>query len=419
MFKSQQFKISKKIQHLKADMIKLIFTFVNMKTFENTEIAFRSKNDADLNRAFWLFKIIGNPIIVKFGKWMTNFALSVKLPIDPIIKKTIFKQFCGGTTIQDCEQTIQQLSSYNIGTILDYSVEGKIKEEDFEKTTDEIIATIVRASKDTTIPYAVFKITGIATFSLLEKANSIENELTENEKKSFASIVSRVDRICKSGFDCGIPVFIDAEESWIQDTIDRLAQTMMAKYNIDKAIVFNTIQMYRHDRLDFLVKVIHDSQVNGYHYGIKLVRGAYMEKERARATLMKYTSPIQPDKAATDKDYNKALSLILENFSNLSLCAGTHNEYSSELLTDLLKKFNLQKDDKRIYFAQLLGMSDHISFNLSSEGFNVAKYVPYGPIKEVLPYLLRRADENTSVAGQTSRELSLLAKEKARRKQNK
>ncbi len=400
-------------------MIKLIFTFVNMKTFENTEIAFRSKNDADLNRAFWLFKIIGNPIIVKFGKWMTNFALSVKLPIDPIIKKTIFKQFCGGTTIQDCEQTIQQLSSYNIGTILDYSVEGKIKEEDFEKTTDEIIATIVRASKDTTIPYAVFKITGIATFSLLEKANSIENELTENEKKSFASIVSRVDRICKSGFDCGIPVFIDAEESWIQDTIDRLAQTMMAKYNIDKAIVFNTIQMYRHDRLDFLVKVIHDSQVNGYHYGIKLVRGAYMEKERARATLMKYTSPIQPDKAATDKDYNKALSLILENFSNLSLCAGTHNEYSSELLTDLLKKFNLQKDDKRIYFAQLLGMSDHISFNLSSEGFNVAKYVPYGPIKEVLPYLLRRADENTSVAGQTSRELSLLAKEKARRKQNK
>ena len=400
-------------------MIKLIFTFVNMKTFENTEIAFRSKNDADLNRAFWLFKIIGNPIIVKFGKWMTNFALSVKLPIDPIIKKTIFKQFCGGTTIQDCEQTIQQLSSYNIGTILDYSVEGKIKEEDFEKTTDEIIATIVRASKDTTIPYAVFKITGIATFSLLEKANSIENELTENEKKSFASIVSRVDRICKSGFDCGIPVFIDAEESWIQDTIDRLAQTMMAKYNIDKAIVFNTIQMYRHDRLDFLEKVIHDSQVNGYYYGIKLVRGAYMEKERARATLMKYTSPIQPDKAATDKDYNKALSLILENFSNLSLCAGTHNEYSSELLTDLLKKFNLQKDDKRIYFAQLLGMSDHISFNLSSEGFNVAKYVPYGPIKEVLPYLLRRADENTSVAGQTSRELSLLAKEKARRKQNK
>ena len=400
-------------------MIKLIFTFVNMKTFENTEIAFRSKNDADLNRAFWLFKIIGNPVIVKFGKWMTNFALSVKLPIDPIIKKTIFKQFCGGTTIQDCEHTIQQLSSYNIGTILDYSVEGKIKEEDFEKTTDEIIATIVRASKDTTIPYAVFKITGIATFSLLEKANSIENELTANEKKSFASIASRVDRICKSGFDCGIPVFIDAEESWIQDTIDRLAQTMMAKYNIDKAIVFNTIQMYRHDRLDFLVKVIHDSQVNGYHYGIKLVRGAYMEKERARATLMKYTSPIQPDKAATDKDYNKALSLILENFSNLSLCAGTHNEYSSELLTDLLKKFNLQKDDKRIYFAQLLGMSDHISFNLSSEGFNVAKYVPYGPIKEVLPYLLRRADENTSVAGQTSRELSLLAKEKARRKQNK
>ena len=397
-------------------MIKLIFTFVNMKTFENTEIAFRSKNDADLNRAFWLFKIIGNPVIVKFGKWMTNFALSVKLPIDPIIKKTIFKQFCGGTTIQDCEHTIQQLSSYNIGTILDYSVEGKIKEEDFEKTTDEIIATIVRASKDTKIPYAVFKITGIATFSLLEKANSIENELTENEKKSFASIVSRVDRICKSGFDCGIPIFIDAEESWIQDTIDRIAQTMMAKYNKYKAIVFNTIQMYRHDRLDFLMKVIHDSKINGYHYGIKLVRGAYMEKERARALQMNYPSPIQPNKGSTDNDYNKALSVILENFNHLSLCAGTHNEESSLLLTELLEKFNVNKEDQRIYFAQLLGMSDHISYNLSSEGFNVAKDVPYGPIKEVRPYLLRRADENTSVAGQTSRELSLLSKEKERRK---
>ena len=387
-----------------------------MKTFENTEIAFRSKNDADLNRAFWLFKIIGNPSVVKFGKWATNLALSINLPIDPIIKKTIFKQFCGGTTIQDCEQTIQQLSSYNIGTILDYSVEGKIKEEDFEKTTDEIIATIVRASKDTKIPYAVFKVTGIATFSLLEKANSIENELTENEKKSFASIVSRVDRICKAGFDCGIPVFIDAEESWIQDTIDRLAQTMMAKYNKDKAIVFNTIQMYRHDRLDFLMKVIHDSKINGYHYGIKLVRGAYMEKERARALQMNYPSPIQPNKGSTDNDYNKALSVILENFNHLSLCAGTHNEESSVLLTELLEKFHLNKDDQRIYFAQLLGMSDHISYNLSSEGFNVAKYVPYGPIKEVLPYLLRRADENTSVAGQTSRELSLLSKEKERRK---
>ncbi len=387
-----------------------------MKTFENTEIAFRSKNDADLNRAFWLFKIIGNPSVVKFGKWATNLALSINLPIDPIIKKTIFKQFCGGTTIKDCEQTIQQLSSYNIGTILDYSVEGKIKEEDFEKTTDEIIATIVRASKDTKIPYAVFKVTGIATFSLLEKANSIENELTENEKKSFASIVSRVDRICKSGFDCGIPVFIDAEESWIQDTIDRLAQTMMAKYNKDKAIVFNTIQMYRHDRLDFLMKVIHDSKINGYHYGIKLVRGAYMEKERARALQMNYPSPIQPNKGSTDNDYNKALSVILENFNHLSLCAGTHNEESSLLLTELLEKFNVNKDDQRIYFAQLLGMSDHISYNLSSEGFNVAKYVPYGPIKEVLPYLLRRADENTSVAGQTSRELSLLSKEKERRK---
>ncbi len=387
-----------------------------MITFDNTEIAFKSKTDKDLIRAYWLFKIIANPSVVKFGKWFTNLALKLNLPIDGIIKKTIFKQFCGGETIEDCEQTIEDLSKYNIGTILDYSVEGKTEEIDFEKTTDEIIATILKAKDNPAIPFAVFKVTGIATFSILEKANSLENELTEIEKKAYLGIIKRVERICTKAHENNVPVFIDAEETWIQDSIDRIALAMIRKFNKDKAIVFNTLQMYRHDRIAFLNNLINETRQGDYHYGIKLVRGAYMEKERERAALMNYNSPIQTTKENSDKDYNFALEIICENIDCLALCAGTHNEESSEYLTSLIDRFSIDKKSERIYFAQLLGMSDHISYNLSAQNLRVAKYVPYGPIKEVLPYLLRRADENTSVAGQTSRELSLLISEKNRRK---
>ena len=387
-----------------------------MITFENTEIAFKSKTDKDLIRAYWLFKIIASPSIVKFGKWFTNLALKLNLPIDGIIKKTIFKQFCGGETIADCEHTIAELNQFKIGTILDYSVEGKTEEVDFEKTTEEIIATILKAKNNPAIPFAVFKVTGIATFSILEKANSLENELTENEKKAYLGIIQRVERICSKAHENNVPVFIDAEETWIQDSIDRIALSMIRKFNKEKAIVFNTLQMYRHDRIAFLNNLISETRQGSYHYGIKLVRGAYMEKERERATLMNYQSPIQSTKENSDKDYNLALEIICKNIDCLALCAGTHNEESSMYLTQLLEKFSIDKNSDRIYFAQLLGMSDHISYNLSAQNLRVAKYVPYGPIKEVLPYLLRRADENTSVAGQTSRELSLLMIEKNRRK---
>ena len=387
-----------------------------MKQFNNTEVAFKSKSNQDLNRAYWLFKIIGYPSIVKIGKGFTNFALKTHLPINGIIRSTIFKQFCGGETINECEKVTSDLYSYGIGTILDYSVEGKTSAEDFEKTTKEIIATILKAKGNQAIPYAVFKVTGIATFSVLEKYNHLNNELSENDKLEFQGIFSRVDRICKAAYDNEVPVFIDAEETWIQDTIDRLTVSMMNKYNKEKAIVFNTLQMYRHDRIVFLQNAIQDARQNGYHYGIKLVRGAYMEKERERALQNGYPSPIQATKNDSDSDYNKALEIIIENIDVLALCAGTHNEESSSFLAELIERKGLSKNDKRIYFAQLLGMSDHISYNLSNSDYNVAKYVPYGPICEVLPYLLRRADENTSVAGQTGRELSLLTIEKKRRK---
>jgi len=387
-----------------------------MITFENTEIAFKSKTDKDLVRAFWLFKIIGYPRIVKFGKWFTEIALKFNLPIDGIIKKTIFKQFCGGINIQDCTSKINELSEYKIGTILDYSVEGKTEDIDFEKTTQEIIETILKAKGNPAIPFAVFKITGIATFSILEKTNDIKNELSEIEKKAYLEIIHRVERICKEAYKNNVPVFIDAEESWIQDSIDRITLSMIMQFNKEKAIVFNTLQMYRHDRIDFLKKLIVDAHSGNYYYGIKLVRGAYMEKERERAAVHGYPSPIQNTKEDSDNDYNKALELICNNLDYLALCAGTHNEQSSLYLTQLIAEKGLDKTSEKIYFAQLLGMSDHISYNLASKDFRVAKYVPYGPIKEVLPYLLRRADENTSVTGQTSRELSLLSIEKNRRK---
>lgn len=387
-----------------------------MISFNNTEIAFRHKSDADLRRANFLFSVMANPGLVKMGKSVTRFGLNTGLPIKGMIKATIFKQFCGGETIEECTAAINSLWKSHVGTILDYSVEGKTSPEDFEATTKEIIATITKAKGNPAIPFAVFKITGISRFAILENANDSVESLTDEEKSEYDEVLERVDRICKAGFEGNVPVFIDAEETWIQDTIDRITHQMMERYNHKTAIVYNTIQMYRHDRLAFLKTSIEWAKARQLHYGIKLVRGAYMEKERKRATEKGYPSPIQPDKETCDKEYNEALEFLVKNPEYMALCAGSHNEHSSAYLADLMDKNGIAKDDKRFYFAQLLGMSDHISFTLAHAGYNVAKYVPYGPVKEVIPYLFRRADENTSVKGQTGRELTLIREEKKRRK---
>lgn len=389
-----------------------------MISFNNTEIAFKHKSNKDLKRAHFLFSVMGSPFLVKTGKGLARFGLNVGLPIKGMIKSTIFAQFCGGETIEECTSTINTMWKNHVGTILDYSVEGKTSAEDFEHTTREIIATIHKAKGNPGIPFAVFKVTGISRFALLELTNAGIEGISENELKEYQETVERVDRICKEGFDANVPVFIDAEESWIQDVIDRICHEMMLKYNKERAIVFNTVQMYRHDRLEFLKKSIVWAKAENVQYGVKLVRGAYMEKERKRAAENNYPSPIQPDKKTCDTDYDEALDFLTdpENFSQMALCAGSHNEDSSAYLADLIEKKGIDKTDKRIYFAQLLGMSDHISYTLASNGFNVAKYVPYGPVKEVIPYLFRRADENTSVKGQTGRELKLIKEELKRRK---
>jgi proline dehydrogenase len=386
-----------------------------MISFDNTEVAFSSKSKNDLRRAYWLFRIIASPSIVKFGKAATNLALKLRLPISAPIKATIFRQFCGGETIAECDRTIADLGKFGIGTILDYSVEGKTSDEDFDQTVDIIIQTIHRAANDPHIPFAVFKVTGIGRHDLIEKASTPGYTPTPEEKAEIDVIVSRIDHICQAAHEAGTAVFIDAEESWIQDAIDQWTFDMMLKYNKEQCIVFNTLQMYRHDRLTFLNDCISLAKEHNMKYGIKLVRGAYMEKERARAIEKGYPSPIQATKADTDKDFNTALKVIVENRSLFSLCAGTHNEESSELLMTFMQEANIDPQSEQFYFAQLLGMSDHISFNVAHAKYHVAKYVPFGPVKEVLPYLLRRADENTSVAGQTGRELSLIMKELNRR----
>jgi proline dehydrogenase len=384
-------------------------------SFENTEIAFGHTSNAALTRAWWLFKLINVNFLVKIGPPVTNFALKIGLPIKGIIRATIFQHFCGGETIAECDGTIKNLYKGGVGTILDYSVEGEDEEAVFDETCREIIRTINRANGDKAIPLTVFKVTGVGRFGLLEKLDA-KQTLTDAEQEEWKRVEQRVSQICKRAYDLGIPVMIDAEESWIQNTIDDLALAMMGVFNTKKPIVYNTYQLYRHDKLASL-KEDHDIAVaEGFILGAKLVRGAYMEKERKRALEMGYTSPIQISKQATDDDYDTALMYCVQNVDTMAIVAGTHNEDSCRLLADLLDEYKVDHNNPHIYFSQLLGMSDNLSFNLADSKYNVAKYVPYGPVKAVLPYLFRRAQENTAIAGQMSRELSLITKEKWRRR---
>jgi proline dehydrogenase len=384
-------------------------------SFEDTEIAFRHSSNADLKRAYWLFKIININFLVKIGPPITNFAVKIGLPVKGLIKATIFKHFCGGETIRECETTIKSLESGGVGTILDYSIEGEDDEQVFDDTRDEIIRTIKRADKDKAIPITVFKVTGVGRFALLEKLDA-GSELSATEQQEWQKVQARVLAICEKAHAVSVPVMIDAEETWIQDTIDHLALDMMRRFNKAKAIVYNTYQFYRHDKLNSLMSDNEVAVKEQFILGAKLVRGAYMEKERKRADEKGYPSPIQPTKEATDNDFDLALDYCTDHINSIAFIAGTHNEESCRLLTELLGKKNVNHKHPHVYFAQLLGMSDNLSFNLANADYNVAKYVPYGPIKAVLPYLFRRAQENTAIAGQMSRELSLIVKEMKRRK---
>ena len=385
------------------------------KLFDNTQVAFSLKNDAELKRAYFLFNMIGSHSLVKIGTALTHFALKAHLPVEGLIRATVFDHFCGGVTETDCLKVVDKLYTKGVSSVLDYSVEGKEEEAQFDAALAMTLKTIEFAKEREAIPFAVFKPTGFGRIDLYEKVGA-KIVLTDAEQEEWNNVLNRFDLACKAAYEKDVLLLIDAEESWMQDAADAIVADMMRKYNKEKAIVFNTLQMYRWDRLDYLKQLHEQAKSEGFHIGMKLVRGAYMEKENARALERGLKSPICVSKEATDINYDAAVFYMVEHLDHMAIFAGTHNEESSYKLMQLLDQKGITKDDKRIFFGQLLGMSDNISFNLAANKYNVAKYLPFGPVRDVMPYLIRRAEENTSVAGQTSRELTLIKKEKERRK---
>ncbi len=384
-------------------------------SFDDTAIAFSYKSDKELQKANFVFSVVNHPWVSAISTSAVRLAFKMSLPIDGIIKATAFEHFCGGESIEAASAAIEKLGKFNVGTILDYSVEGEKSEKGFDTTAEETIRTIKKAGQTKHIPFTVFKVTGLGSMELLEKIQR-NTTLSADEQSAFDRIRERVNKICAKAYEHKVPVLVDAEETWIQEPIDALAYAMMAKYNKEKAIVYNTYQLYRTASLSNLQEANEVAASNKYYLGAKLVRGAYMEKERKRAVENNYPDPIQPSKEASDEAFNKALEFCIDHKERISIMCGSHNDYSNLYLTQLMNKHGLQPNDERICFAQLYGMSDNISFNLAKAGYNVAKYVPYGPVKSVMPYLLRRAQENTSVAGQSSRELTLIRKELKRRR---
>lgn len=398
----------------------VLFEFMEAKpivSFEDTAVAFDYKSNAAMRKANLIFSLVNHPWISALATGSVKAALWLRLPVEPLIKTMVFDHFCGGESIEKTELVVKMLGNYGVSTILDYSVEGAKSEEGFDHAMEETLHTIEKAHRVENIPFSVFKITGLASAGLLEKVQQ-KAELNEDERKAFERVRYRMDNICKQAHAYKIPVLLDAEESWIQDTIDSLAYELMAKYNKEQAIVFNTYQLYRTASLKNLKDAFHEAAMNNYFLGAKLVRGAYLEKERARAEQMGYPSPIYPDKDSTDLAFNQALTFCIDNKQRISVMCGSHNEYSNYYLMVLMEKHSLKNSDNRVWYAQLYGMSDNISFSLAKAGYRVAKYVPYGPVSSVLPYLLRRAAENTSVAGQSSRELMLIHKEIKRRRED-
>lgn len=385
------------------------------KIFNNTADAFALKSDTELDRAYFLFKMIASQPLVRIGTAVTNFALNLHLPVEGLIRATVFDHFCGGTTEEDCLPVVDKMFTKGVSSVLDYSVEAKEEESEFDKALEKTLKTIEFAKERQAIPFAVFKPTGFGRFDLWEKLGEGKT-FTAEETNEWNRVVERFELVCKTAHNNDVALLIDAEESWMQDAADDLVAEMMRKYNKNKAIVYNTLQMYRWDRLDYLKKLHEQAKAEGFHIGMKVVRGAYMEKENKRAEEMGYPTPICASKEATDINYDSCIKYMIDHIDTMAIFAGTHNEESSYKLMELMAQKGISANDERVFFGQLYGMSDNISFNLAAHGYHVAKYLPFGPVRDVMPYLIRRAEENTSVAGQTSRELNLISAERKRRK---
>lgn len=390
-------------------------------SFDNTETAFAYKSDKELKSGRWLLKTMHYPLFVALGSRLTPFLMKTGLPVHGLIRKTIFKQFVGGESLEETKAVCEMLAKYNVQVILDYGVEGKESEENFDHAAEEFIKVINYAASQPKIPFISIKVTAIARFGLLQildEAPRLRSGIHDHEAEIAERdrVYDRMYRICEVAAEKGVGVLVDAEESWIQDPVDRLVIDMMSIFNKEKTIVYNTIQLYRHDRLQFLKMSHRIARQKQFKMAVKLVRGAYMEKERNRAYDKNYPSPIQPDKVSTDNDYNEAVKYCVENINDIAFIVASHNEESNLLAARLLDEKGLPHNHPYVHFSQLFGMSDNITFNLARAGYSVSKYLPFGPIRDVIPYLMRRAQENTSVSGQTGRELSLINKELTRRK---
>jgi len=383
--------------------------------FENTATAFALKTDAELERAYFLFRMIANEPLVRIGTAMTNFAIKTHLPVEGLIRATVFDHFCGGINEKDCLPVVDKLFTKGVSSVLDYSVEGKDEEDPLDNALETILKVLDFVKERAAIPFAVFKPTGYGRLALFQKIGEGQ-ALTDMEQKEWERVVARFDKTCKKAYDLDVALLIDGEESWMQDAADQLVEAMMKKYNTEKVVVFNTLQLYRWDRLDYLKELHERAKKEGFKIGMKVVRGAYMEKENERAHQKGYPSPICGSKLATDENFDTVVAYMIEHSEEMSIFVGTHNEQSCYKLMELMKQKHIAPSNPNIWFGQLYGMSDHISFNLAAHGYNVAKYLPFGPVRDVMPYLIRRAEENTSVAGQTSRELNLLQQERKRRK---
>lgn len=383
--------------------------------FDNTEIAFSHLSDKALKKAAWLFGLMNNHWLVGIGSKIGVAAIKMHLPfVQSIVKNTIYEQFCGGTTLLECQPSIDRLYENNVLTILDYGAEAKTTEEDFNRTMNETIRAIEFAAHNKAVPVVSTKISGLARFGLLKEMGKGKS-LTEAEREEYQHVLKRLDAICHVAKKRKVGVFFDAEESWVQNAIDYLVESMMSRYNQERAVVYNTFQLYRTDRLQYLKDSYETARSTGYVLGAKLVRGAYMEKERERAIEMGYPSPIQPNKEATDAAFNEAVIFCVERYKEIASCNASHNRESTYLQAELIAKNNLPRNHPHLNFCQLYGMSDNLTFNLAAAGYNVAKYMPYGPVREVVPYLIRRAQENTSVTGDMGREYQLVLKEMKRR----
>lgn len=388
---------------------------ISNSLFDNTENAFKLKTDSELERAYFLFRMIANEPLVKIGTAVTKFALNVHLPVEGLIRSTVFDHFCGGVNENDCMPVIDKMFEVGVSSVLDYSVEGKEGKDQLDAAMAKVNELTYFAQNKKAMPFSVFKPSGFGRFELWQKVTG-KIELSNDETEEWQRLVDRYDKVSKAAYETGVTLLIDAEETWMQGAADLLCDQMMEKYNKEKVVVFNTLQCYCWDRLDYLKAEHTIAKEKGYKLGYKIVRGAYLEKENERADEIGYRTPMCGSKKETDENFNAIMEYILDNLDDISLFVGTHNEESTYLAMKIMEEKNIDRKDPRVWFGQLYGMSDHISFNLASEGYNVAKYVPFGPVKDVMPYLIRRAEENTSVSGQTNRELSLLKKEKERRK---